>query len=862
MSDRLRRALPALVGLVLFVIALHVLRTELRTVSWSDLVRDIRSTPIPQLLLAVLLTALNYGALAGYDFLGFAYLEKRLPAREIARTAFLAYGIANTVGGFALSGFSVRYRFYTRRGLTVEDISRLAFSYSVTFWLGLLTLGGASLALDPLTSAHELGASGLIRLAGCLLLLIPLTYLIATKVRRTPLRFRRFEVPLPSPRLAAAQVVLSCLEWTLFGSVLYVLLPESSLSFLPFLGAFLTAVLLGLASHVPGGIGVFEGLMVLLLHPFLTSQQLVPALVVFRAVYYLGPFILALIFLLVDELGQPRSSVARVGVVLGPLTEQLTPKVLAALTFLAGLVLLLSGAVPASPSRMRWLARLFPLAVVESSHFLGSVAGAVLLILSQGLARRLDVAYYLAVATIIAGIAASLLKGFNVEEALLLVGVLLILRRARPAFDRSAGLFETRFSPDRIAAIVAALAASIWLGLFAHQHVAYSHELWWQFEFSADASRFLRASVGAALVLLLFGATRLVALAPHDVPLPDDADLAAAAGVIAAQVSTQPFLVYLRDKAILFNDDKTGFVMYAVEGRTWVALGDPVGPPGAVSDLVRRFLERCDDFGGRPVFYEVTKDYLHHYADFGLTSVKLGETALVDLHVFSLEGPRAAKFRQALHRLERDGGTFRVIEADAVPVILPDLRRVSDNWLKGKAGAEKRFSLGFFDAEYVSRFPVAIVERAGRIVAFANMWLGPSREELCVDLMRYGDEAPNGVMEALFVHLLQWGKGQGYRRFALGMAPLSGFERSPVAPLWNRLGSFLYDHGEALYGFQGLRAYKDKFHPEWEPRYLVYRGGLRLPRVMADLSALVAGGYRRIVFKTRTTNHEPRITNH
>jgi phosphatidylglycerol lysyltransferase len=94
-----------------------------------------------------------------------------------------------------------------------------------------------------------------------------------------------------------------------------------------------------------------------------------------------------------------------------------------------------------------------------------------------------------------------------------------------------------------------------------------------------------------------------------------------------------------------------------------------------------------------------------------------------------------------------------------------------------------------------------------------------------------------------------WGKEQGYERLSLGMAPLSGFEHSPVAPLWNRLGSFIYEHGGAFYNFRGLREYKGKFNPEWQPRYLVYPGGLRLPRVLADVAALIAGGYRRIILK-------------
>jgi phosphatidylglycerol lysyltransferase len=118
-----------------------------------------------------------------------------------------------------------------------------------------------------------------------------------------------------------------------------------------------------------------------------------------------------------------------------------------------------------------------------------------------------------------------------------------------------------------------------------------------------------------------------------------------------------------------------------------------------------------------------------------------------------------------------------------------------------------------------------------------------------MDLMRFSRDAPKGVMEALLVHLLLWGKAEGYERFSLGMAPLSGFETSQVASLWQRLGAFLYEHGEAVYGFQGLRAFKEKFDPVWEPRYLAYQGSLVLPRILADVSALIAGGYRRIFMK-------------
>ena len=849
MRERLKKALPALIGLALFAAALAVLRRELAAVSWHELSQDVMAIPLAALVCAAGMTAINYLVLTGYDLLAFEYVGKRLPLRRIVAASLVAYAIANNVGFAALSGASVRYRFYTRWGVTNAELTRIVFAYSVTFWLGLFALGGVTLALGPLPSAHDLPGSALAASAGWLLILACAAYLVAAAARRTPLRLVGFELPLPSFRMALAQLGVSALDWLLAAGVLFVLLPQGRVPFLAVLGAFLSAQLLGLLSHVPGGLGVFEGLMVVLLRPFINAGELLPTLVVYRAVYYMFPLACALLGLIADELLQRRGGSSRAGAFFGRLTEQLTPRMLAISTFFAGVLLLASGATPAAAGRLAALGEFLPLSVIEASHFIGSLAGGILLILSQGLARRLDAAYVFSAAAIAVGIAASLVKGGDVEEALILAALLAVLWRARRVFDRKAALFETRFSPAWIATVVAALGATVWLGFFSYKHVEYSRYLWWQFELAAEAPRFLRGSVGAAAVVLLFAIGRLIRHAPHEAPPPSDADLEEAGRLIAAQPSTVPLLVYLRDKALLFDDERGAFVMYAVQGRTWVAMGDPVGPAGRLANVIRLFLERCDDFGGVPVFYEVRKEHLHRYADFGLTFLKLGEEARVDLSTFRLEGGSGYRARQAHRRLEKEGASVRIVDAGGAAGLMSQLREVSDSWLQAKAGAEKGFSLGFFDAGYLARFPVALVERAGRIVAFANLWPGAGREELSVDLMRYHRDAPKGVMESLIVHLMLWGKAQGYRWFVLGMAPLSGFEHSPVAPLWNRLGAFLYEHGEAVYNFQGLRAYKEKFNPVWEPCYLAYPGGLRLARVLADVAALVAGGYRRIFLK-------------
>jgi len=181
--------------------------------------------------------------------------------------------------------------------------------------------------------------------------------------------------------------------------------------------------------------------------------------------------------------------------------------------------------------------------------------------------------------------------------------------------------------------------------------------------------------------------------------------------------------------------------------------------------------------------------------------------------------------------------------------MLPELERVSNEWLAAKHTREKGFSLGSFREAYVRRFPVAVVRQGGHVVAFANVWLSATREEMSPDLMRYESSAPHGVMEYLFVQLMLWGAAQGYRWFGLGMAPLSGFDARALAPRWSRMGAMLYRHGEHFYNFRGLRHYKEKFDPVWRPRYLASPGGLALPGVLTNVAALVSGGLLGVVSK-------------
>jgi phosphatidylglycerol lysyltransferase len=188
-----------------------------------------------------------------------------------------------------------------------------------------------------------------------------------------------------------------------------------------------------------------------------------------------------------------------------------------------------------------------------------------------------------------------------------------------------------------------------------------------------------------------------------------------------------------------------------------------------------------------------------------------------------------------------------MIPAGSIGPLLERLRSVSDAWLETRNTREKGFSLGFFDETYLKQFPLAVVYFAGEIVAFANVWQGAGKEELSVDLMRFTPDLPPVMMDYLFVELMLWGQKEGYRWFNLGVCPLSGLENRRLAPASRRVGAVIYRHGENFYNFQGLRAYKEKFEPEWTPVYLACPGGLVLPRVAANIVALVSGGLKGAV---------------
>jgi phosphatidylglycerol lysyltransferase len=326
---------------------------------------------------------------------------------------------------------------------------------------------------------------------------------------------------------------------------------------------------------------------------------------------------------------------------------------------------------------------------------------------------------------------------------------------------------------------------------------------------------------------------------PRSLPEKTVADPAAIARVLELADRTDAMLARLGDKRFLFAESGDAMLMYQVRGATWTVMGDPVGERDDWPELLWRIRDMADQAQGRLLLYQVTGPVLELAIGMGLHVIKYGEEAVIDLSEFTLDTPRLRSVRKAERAAARRGLSFRIVPAAAVAVVLDELQAISDEWMAAKGHAEKGFSLGHFGRDYLQQSDVALVLEGERIVAFANLWLTGNHAEASVDLMRHRDDAPHGTMDYLFVNILQWAKQRGYGRFTLGIAPLSGISGRRLAPAWARAAALVFNHGERLYGFRGLRSYKEKFAPRWEPRYIAGPKGIALVRALRDLSRLI-----------------------
>ncbi len=837
-----RIAIPIFVTLI----ALTVLHELSSHVKWADVQADISNTSWRVMFYALCWTAVSFFSLSLYDvFAVQSVADGEVPLPVAGMAGASGYAVSNCLGFSYITGTAIRYRIYASLGLDLSRVAGVIATSWVAFWTGLVLVLGLLLTFHPDGISNALPISATVETViglGLLGALITVFVWLSTGGRRLEVLGIGFQ--LPGGKLASCLTLAAIGDLAGASMVLYVLMPDDlGVGYPYFFTIFIAAIAVGIVSHAPGGIGVFEATLIAGLGASGRSD-VIAALLLYRVVYTFLPFAIASLSIAVASALTQRHRIIGAGTWVYRAIRPIVPMVAAGVTAVAGIILLVSGALPTDSKSLSALREVLPLSFVEASHLAGSAVGVLLLLVSRGLFRKLYRAWVVAMLLMVAGFAASLAKGLDTHEALGMLATIAVLALFRGAFYRVSGASIFRLNIPWLVSVVALLAVIFWIGLFAYSHVQYQNALWWEFAWNGDASRFLRSSLVVAVIL---GIVAVTSLFGREIPAPVRTEIPECVQkLVMESEDTEAQISLTGDKQFLIAPDESAFIAYADTGNAIISKGEPVGDEAAGKQLIWQLREMADREGKLCAFYSVSTKYLPTFLDLGLSILKIGEVARVPLKDFSLDGKSRKRFRQAKNRAEREGYVFEIIPKEELAPVLPELRAISDHWLEQKAGAEKGFALGGFDDDYLSYFDHAVLRNGetGQIMAFANLFQGGNKSELSLDLMRYEPDSPSFVMDALFAEMMSWGAEQGFHWFSLGAAPFSGIENRQLASLWNRIGGFVYEHGEQFYHFEGLRAFKQKFDPEWSPNYLASPGGLAAPRILYEVNILISGGLR------------------
>lgn len=291
------RRVGVALGISVTVVACYVLYRLLRNIEPTEVLAAIGQTEPRRILLAALLVTAAYLTLTFYDFFALRTIGRAdVPYRIAAIAGVTSYSIGHNVGFTAFSGGTVRYRIYsTGAGLSALEVAKIVFIAGLTFWLGNATMLGLGFVIHPeAASAVDQLPHAANRILGAAALVALGLYVMWVSSAPRSIGAGAWKVQLPSGPLTLLQILIGVVDLTCCAAAMYVLMPsEPSIDFVSLTVIFVTATLLGFASHAPGGIGVFDAAMLIALSQF-NTEALVGALLLFRLLYYIVPFAVAL----------------------------------------------------------------------------------------------------------------------------------------------------------------------------------------------------------------------------------------------------------------------------------------------------------------------------------------------------------------------------------------------------------------------------------------------------------------------------------------------------------------------------------------------------------------------------------------
>ncbi len=809
--------------LIVFLIV-KTAKNEILSINVNDLrkIKDMVGTK--DIILSFLVGMLLFAPAVGYDLIGGKDLG--LSFKKRALIGWVCQTFNNFAGFGGITGGSLRKKFYEQEKIDPDQALNISLKVWISNGLGLLTMFFMAL---PYIIREE-------KWPYLLFMLVPLLYVA----------FYFFGYKLPGSRFAKLRqvskdqsyeektqmVLMSSFEWwtaaIYFGYCVKLFAPQISVwdSYM----IYVVAIVVGLLSFIPGGIGSFDLIIMLYFKSLgMGSEAIFLSLLMYRIGYYIIPWIFGIILLLLNIPDDEENIVYRV------IAANMTRKIIALGVFVSGIILVYSSLKTSIISSS--MIGIIPIGVIQATRRYSFLIGISFIALAKGIYDGTKRSFIITSLLMPLSAIFLLMRGMTYKEPVFMLFLTLVLLITRRQFYRQTHKIGIK---DFLVTFGLLL-----LSTFIVFTIFYASNIQIDPMVNNNRQKVLLIVIITFVLSLsfLYGRTKRIEFKKvnHD----DLREFEAFVEKYEANEYTSLF--YLRDKNMFFNEKKTVMFLYKPYSNHIMVLGDPIGRredfERAIDELVNWAAESHMDVS----FYEVSGKNLSLYADQGFSFVKQGMDALVDLKTFTIAGKKNKSLRHALNYMEKFDIYFEIVEPPFADDFYDQIKEVSADWLGSKK--EMGYSLGGLDDFYIKRHPIAVLRSKDRIEGFANFLPIPNSKKFTIDLMRFRKDSPNGVMDALFINLMLWAKDQGYEEFILGMAPLANVGGYKYSRYKENILKYVYDFGEKVYGFKGLKSYKEKFNPRWESRYLIYKNDRILPGLLFAYLSIIhnpKNGYEKI----------------
>lgn len=818
-KHKLLKWIKIVFALAIFIIVMKEFKNVFASFDMTILKRYADKLTISNLLIIAALGMISYLPLSFYDFILKKRVGIKLNNKKLYKYSLIASSIASIAGFGGSTAIALKTNFYKDHvkdtKLLVKEITKIVAlnltGFSMVCFIYVIT-NFSDVRLDKFVSIMTVLISTYFPILSI--------YLIFKFIKGS-------QEEKADIKDSVQVMAISALEWATTIFLIYSIMrilgePVSIAKFLPI---FVVAIVAAIVSMAPGGIGSFDITLLLGLKALgVSPEKVLLAIFLYRVSYYIIPLILGLILYAQDYFENLDEEVKDI---ITTTLSKIAHIIIILLVLLSGVSLLISEASPDLAKKFYIVNKFSYFSVVHIPQRISIIIGFLLIAVSRVMTYKSKGIYKITLVLITGAVLLTLVMDPNYYRSIYLIIVALLIWASKKQFYRESFVMRWGVFAQDVILMISFLILYIYTvyanlnGKIGKLPIA-NYKIQSIKHYGASLLGFSICGFLIALFLLwmLYRINK-----DNDFPRRTLDEYQNEVTDIINKFGGSPVIhyVYLKDKFVYINESKDVLLQYQISANKIIILGNPVGNKEKIFETIQEFYNLADLYGYVPVFTAIDKTMMPDLHETGYEFMKLGEDALVDLKKFTLEGRKMKSVRNAISRVEKEGYTFELIKPPFSESFFEELKAVSDEWLDGRH--EKGFYIGFFDKEYLSKQPIAIVRnKDNEIKGFSNLMpMYDNDQTLSIDLMRFSHDTCNGIMDFIFVNLFKWGQEEGYSRFNMGMAPLSNVGRSKYSFLSEKVASQIYSHGQNFYSFEGLKKFKEKYCDIWEGKYMAYR---------------------------------------